>query len=78
MTVNNEASCDGVPYMGEMVDFGNTPLSNVTISVASQVPGGTSSAIICDDGSSELGENPVLNITNATPKTLVCTIVIDS
>ena len=78
VTVDNEASCDGVPYAGETVAFGNMPLSNVTVSVASQVPGGTSSTITCDDGSSvPADENPVLNITNATPKTLVCTIVID-
>ncbi len=66
---------------GETVAFGNMPLSNVTVSVASQVPGGTSSTITCDDGSSvPADENPVLNMhfeATIPPKTLVCTIVID-
>lgn len=78
VTVDNTAKCSDSPFGGESVAFGNTPLTNVSISVDSQVPGGTSSTISCDDGSSAAaGDDISLNITDAQPKTLVCTIVID-
>jgi hypothetical protein len=76
--VDNAATCAQVPYVGETVNFTNTPLTNVSIAVDSQVPGGTSSTISCDDGSSAAaGDDISLSITDAQPKTLVCTIVID-
>ena len=39
VTVDNAATCDGVPYVGEDVSFVNVPLTNVTVSIDSQVPG---------------------------------------
>jgi Prealbumin-like fold domain len=64
--------------------FHNTPLTNVTVSVDSQVDGGTASTIECDDGSSaSTGNNGdgSLDVEDLEPTapavTLTCTITID-
>jgi Prealbumin-like fold domain len=79
--VNNTATCEQDPYVGETVNFVNTPLTNVTVSVDSQIDGGTASTINCDNGDSA-STDPVtgdgsLDIDDLEPTTLVCTIVID-
>jgi len=78
VTVSAEATCSSGPKAG--VSFHNTPLTNVTVSVDSQVDGGTASTITCDalppvstgpngDGSQTL--------SNLEPSTVTCVIVID-
>jgi hypothetical protein len=57
--------------------FHNTPLTNVTVSVDSQVAGGTSSTIDCVSGSAGPGDDISLTLPNLQPQTLTCTIVID-
>jgi hypothetical protein len=46
-----------VPFGGETVSFSNTPLTDVTVTVDSQVDGGTSSTIVCDGSSASTDEN---------------------
>jgi hypothetical protein len=41
--VDNKASCSDATYGGETVSFENTPLTNITVSTHSQVPGATAS-----------------------------------
>lgn len=53
VTVDNAATCAGT-YTGETVSFLNTPLTNVTVEVNSQVDGGTASTIRCVDASDAL------------------------
>ena len=38
VTVDNVAFCTDIPYVGETVSFHNTPLTNLSVSVDSQVP----------------------------------------
>jgi hypothetical protein len=80
--VTAEATCLGGG--GNGVSFSNTPLTNVTVSVDSQVDGGTSSTIDCGpagdtttgpDGDGSLVVNDLL--PTAPDATLVCTITID-
>jgi len=66
------------------VSFHNTPLTNVTVSVDSQVDGGTASTIDCGPGNStSTGANGdgSLDVNNLEPTapdaTLVCTITVD-
>jgi hypothetical protein len=78
VVVDNAAKCADNPYGGEAVSFHNTPLTNVSISVTSQVTGGTSNTVTCDNGSADSdGGNVSLTINDQEPQTLVCTIVID-
>ena len=81
VTVDNAATCAGGG--GETVSFGNTPLTNVTVSVDSQVDGGTASIINCGSGDVATGPNgdgstTVSDLTPTAPAiTLTCTITID-
>lgn len=65
------------------VNFLNTPLTDITVSVNSQVNGGTFSSISCDvDGSDEVSlddkeTDPSVTISDLEPRTVVCTIEID-
>jgi Prealbumin-like fold domain len=78
VTVDNSANCSDATYVGETVSFHNTPLTNVTVSVDSQVPGGTSSTIDCGTaGSAGPGDDITLNANDLEPGTINCTIVID-
>ena len=77
VTVDNKASCSDTPYVGETVSFHNTPLTNLTVSVDSQVTGGTSSTIDCVVGSAGPGEDITLNVNDLEPGTYTCTVVID-
>jgi Prealbumin-like fold domain len=81
VTVNANSDCgDGNEAT---VSFHNTPLTNVTVSVDSQVPGGTASDIDCDGETAETGANGdgSLTVTDLEPTapgvTLTCTVVVD-
>jgi hypothetical protein len=84
VAVDNNATCSDDPYGGEEVAFSNTPLTDVTVSVDSQVDGGTASDIDCDDGTSGStgadgdGSVTVNDLEPTAPAvTLTCTITID-
>jgi Prealbumin-like fold domain len=81
VAVTTEATCPGG---GDAVDFSNTPLTDVTVSVDSQIDGGTASTIDCGPaGSTATGPNGdgSLSVDDLEPTapaaTLVCTITID-
>ncbi|MGR0319167.1 prealbumin-like fold domain-containing protein [Agromyces sp. ZXT2-3] len=80
--VTEAADCDSA-NAGAVKEFVNTPLTNITVSVDSQVDGGTYSSIECDvDGSDSVAiadaeEDPSITINDLEPRTVVCTIVID-
>jgi hypothetical protein len=81
--VDNNATCADNPYGGETVAFSNSPLTNLSVSVDSQIDGGTASTIDCDD---DLTDQPVAtgangdgskNIVDLEPGTYTCVVVID-
>ena len=83
VSVNQESVCgDGNEAT---VSFSNTPLTNFTVSVDSQVDGGTASTITCtgpgitDDGMASTGANGdgSLTLSNKLPGTYTCEIYID-
>lgn len=80
-TVDNAATCAGTPYAGESVPFGNTPLTDVSISVNSQVDGGTKTIVDCDnnalDGTTGANGDGTFSTTNEEPQVIQCTITID-
>ena len=66
------------------LSFHNTPLTNVTVSVDSQVPGGTASVINCGAGNVNTdpvtgdGSTTVMNLQPTAPTvTLTCTVTVD-
>lgn len=75
VSVTTEATCPG----GDTVSFSNTPLTDLTVSVNSQVDGGTASTIDCGAGVVSTGPNGDGSTTrsNLAPGTYTCTIVID-
>jgi Prealbumin-like fold domain len=85
VTVNNTATCADNPYVGETVSFHNTPLTNITASVDSQVDGGTSSTILCTDsngntvasGSTGANGDGSATASDLEPGTYTCTVVVD-
>ena len=85
VTVDNSASCSDTTYIGETVSFHNTPLTDVTVSVNSQVDGGTSSTITCTNsgnntvasGSTGANGDGSTTASNLEPGTYTCTVVID-
>ena len=85
VTVDNTAACSDNPYGGETVSFHNTPLTNITTSVNSQVDGGTASTITCVDsgnntvasGSTGADGDGSATATDLEPGTYTCTVVID-
>jgi hypothetical protein len=77
--VDSTATCAGGG--GETVSFSNTPLTNLTVSVDSQIDGGTASTIDCGDvgdpvstGANGDGSKSKVDLE---PGTYTCTIVID-
>ena len=78
----SEADCDPITD-GASVEFLNMPLTNLTVTVDSQVDGGTKSTIDCVPGLPEpditTGANGdgSLDLTDLEPQVVVCTIVID-
>jgi hypothetical protein len=92
VTVDTEASCDLASghnsTNGERVSFHNTPLTNVTVSVNSQVDGGTASTMVCTDsegnesnGSTGATGDGSLTVNDLTPTdptvTLTCEVTVD-
>jgi hypothetical protein len=61
------------------VGFHNTPLTNITVSVDSQVDGGTASTIDCvvDSASTDTNGDGSLTLEDLEPGTYTCTIVVD-
>jgi hypothetical protein len=63
-----------------VASFVNTPLTNLSVVVDSQIDGGTASTIECvPGGSTATGPNGdgSLDLTNLEPGTYVCTVVVD-
>ena len=82
VSVVAEGSCDPGAETAE-VSFHNTPLTNVTISVDSQVDGGTASVINCggDDVNTDADGDGSLTVSDLEPTdpdvTLTCTVIVD-
>jgi hypothetical protein len=84
VTVNNGASCSDVPYVGETHTITNIPLTDLTVSVNSQITGGTASKITCT-GLTPDPADPTPNgfddtsetVVGLEPGTYTCTVVID-
>ena len=85
--VTEAADCDGA-NAGAVKEFVNIPLTNLTVSVDSQVPGGTFSSIECDatteipDSDKDVDltdaqDDPSVAINNLQPGTYTCVVVID-
>lgn len=87
VTVDNKASCTvptGQTSAGETVNFVNTPLTNLTVSVQSQITGGTNSKITCTgltptpaDGTPNAFDDTSETVNDLEPGTYTCTVVID-
>jgi Prealbumin-like fold domain len=78
VVVDNSATCLQSPFVGETVAFHNTPLTNITVSVDSQIDGGTSSTISgCASGSTGANGDGSATATDLEPGTYTCTVVID-
>jgi hypothetical protein len=82
VTVDNVAFCTDTPYVGETVSFHNTPLTNLSVVVDSQIDGGTASTMVCTPpGGTPTATGPngdgTLALTDLVPGTYTCTIVID-
>ena len=82
--MDTKASCTDNPYVGETVTFTNTPLSNITVSFASQIPGGTAATISCTgltatppDGTPNDFDDTSETFEDLVPGTYTCTVVID-
>jgi uncharacterized protein YbdZ (MbtH family) len=77
VTVTTESTCgDGNEAT---VSFSNTPLTDLSVSVNSQVDGGTASTIDCDGVTASTGPNGDGSLTrlNLPPGTYTCVVVID-
>jgi len=81
VTVDNKASCSDNPYVGETVAFHNTPLTDLSVTVDSQVNGGTSSTVSCTPdgpgGTTDANGDGTFSDTNLEPGVYTCTITID-
>jgi prealbumin domain-containing protein len=75
VTVSQKATCEEGP--AAPVGFHNLPLTDLGVTVDSQVPGGTSSTIDCGVGGTGPGEDLALDLPDLPPGTYTCTIVID-
>ncbi|RZS64184.1 hypothetical protein EV187_2564 [Agromyces ramosus] len=80
-TVVEDTTCE----TATPVTFTNMPLTNITVSVDSQIPGGTASTIDCDaaaDPPFDATTDPVtgdgsFSLNDKVPGTYVCTVVVD-
>jgi uncharacterized surface anchored protein len=75
VSVTQKASCASGP--AATVSFNNIPLTDVTVSVDSQVPGGTSSTVDCVLDDAGPADDLSLTIADLVPGTYTCTAVID-
>jgi hypothetical protein len=80
-TISGNSTCAGTPVTKTFTD---TPLTDVTATATSEVPGGTSSTITCVDGNSKgIGNSPqsggsaTVTAPALTPGIYTCTINID-
>jgi uncharacterized surface anchored protein len=77
VTVDSVGTCQSG---AETAGFSNTPLTNITISVDSQIDGGTASTIDCGGGATgstgATGDGSVSR-NNLPPGTYTCTVVVD-
>ena len=83
VTVDNNATCLDSPYGGETVDFHNIPLTDVTLSVDSQIDGGTASVVTCNGVETNTDANGDVTVSipdlepTAPAVTVTCTVVVD-
>ena len=88
VTVDSTGDCSDNPFVEEKVSFHNTPLTDITVSVDSLVPGGTGSTIDCDATADPPFEKTVLagtpdngdgslTLSNKEPGTYTCVIIVD-
>jgi hypothetical protein len=85
VTVTTASGCGSEPNDDNDVTFHNIPLTNITLSVDSQVPGGTASSIDCGPGhtgntdpATGDGSVTVNDLEPTAPAvTLTCTVVVD-
>src|SRR5215217_2043354 len=89
VSVDNAASCNGnsgtTSTTGEQVTFHNTPLTDLSVSVNSQVDGGTASTIDCKgaasvpfaSGATCANGDGSASASYLEPGTYTCTIVVD-
>jgi hypothetical protein len=84
VTVDNNATCSDTTYTGETVSFHNTPLTDLSVSVNSQVDGGTASTIECTDGTNTVASGSTgangdgsASAPDLEPGTYTCTVVVD-
>jgi hypothetical protein len=79
VSVTAEGSCGNAGSPKAEVSFSNMPLTNITVSVNSQVDGGTASTIDCDGVTASTDNNGdgSLSRTDLEPGTYTCTIVVD-
>jgi hypothetical protein len=81
VTVDNTATCSDNPFGGETVSFHNTPLTDISVSVNSQVNGGTASTITCTpagpSGVTDTNGDFSGTTTDLEPGSYTCTIVVD-
>lgn len=84
VTVDTKATCGVTPYVGETVAFKNMPLSDITVSFSSQIPGGTAAQISCegltskpDDETPGAFDDTSETFVNLVPGTYKCTVVVD-
>ena len=81
VAVNNKAGCTDNPYVGETVTFHNTPLTDVSITINSQINGGTATQVDCNnnalDGTTGANGDGTFSTTNQEPQVIQCTITID-
>jgi hypothetical protein len=81
VSVVEEGSCPNGPTAN--VSFHNIPLTNVTLSVNSQVVGGTASHIVCNDQEADTAADGDGSLTlsdlepSAPGVTVTCTVVVD-
>jgi hypothetical protein len=77
VTVTTEATCGSGNEAG--TSFENTPLTDITVTVDSQVDGGTASTITCGTDEAVTDENGdgSLTLEDLVPGTYECTIVVD-
>jgi Prealbumin-like fold domain len=76
-SVTEEATCSSGNR--PLAEFHNMPLTNVTVSVDSQIDGGTASRIDCDGTivDTDPDGDGTLTLPNLEPRTVTCTIMID-
>jgi hypothetical protein len=83
-TVDNAATCEDDPFVGETLQFVNVPLTNLSVTVDSQIVGGTDSQITCTPPGAPSGAHDTdatgdggVALTDLEPGTYTCVVVID-